>query len=72
MATAIRTERGPSHIRGPMGKSPEGVEYCSRCGGLMVMDQLIDLPSERCVQCGDVVDPVILLNRQRTATIGMN
>lgn len=36
------------------------------------MEQLIDLPSERCVQCGDVVDPVILLNRQRAATIGMN
>ena len=46
---------------------------CTRCGGLMVNDSYIDLlnnvgeskfSSKRCVQCGEVVDSVILLNRQ--------
>lgn len=46
---------------------------CSRCGGLMVIDFCMDLLSStgelefaatRCVQCGEVVDPVIQRNRQ--------
>jgi len=46
---------------------------CSRCGGLMVNDFCMDLlnstgelefAAKRCVQCGAVVDPVILHNRQ--------
>lgn len=45
---------------------------CTRCGGLMVRDFCTDLlgganglesPTSRCVQCGDVVDPVIRCNR---------
>jgi hypothetical protein len=45
---------------------------CSRCGGLMVTEQCFDLhsdggrlgfPVRRCVQCGEVIDPVILRNR---------
>ena len=45
---------------------------CTRCGGLMVRDFCTDLlsgkggldcPTRRCVQCGDVVDPVIRWNR---------
>lgn len=45
---------------------------CIRCGGLMVNDSYIDLlnnvgeskfAAKRCVQCGEVVDPVILRNR---------
>lgn len=45
---------------------------CSRCGGLMVNEQCFDLLSDsgrldflarRCVQCGELVDPVILRNR---------
>ncbi len=45
---------------------------CSRCGGLMVSDFCMDLlnstgelefAAKRCVQCGEVVDPVILRNR---------
>jgi hypothetical protein len=47
---------------------------CVRCGGLMVGEFCMDLLSSsgelevetlRCVQCGDVVDPVILQNRRR-------
>ena len=46
---------------------------CTRCDGLMVNDSYIDLlnsvceskfSAKRCVQCGEVVDPIILLNRQ--------
>lgn len=46
---------------------------CHRCGGLLVsefcMDVLdgLDEPdfvAHRCVQCGEVVDPVILRNRR--------
>ncbi len=46
---------------------------CTRCGGLMVREFCIDLWSSanrlnsgarRCVQCGDVIDAVILQNRE--------
>ena len=46
---------------------------CTRCGGLMVQDFCLDVLSnmgesefaaKRCVQCGEVVDSMILLNRQ--------
>ena len=46
---------------------------CGRCGGLMVTDFCMDLlfcvgetefAAKRCVQCGEIVDPVILSNRQ--------
>ncbi len=45
---------------------------CVRCGGLMVTEFGLDLFDDtgklsflarRCVQCGDLVDPVILKNR---------
>jgi hypothetical protein len=46
---------------------------CTRCGGLLVNELSIDLWSctnelehgaRRCVQCGDVIDAVILRNRR--------
>ena len=46
---------------------------CGRCGGLLVTEQYIDLRDDtgeidftalRCASCGEVVDPVILRNRQ--------
>ncbi len=45
---------------------------CPRCGGLFIREYLFDLYDEtgqmrrwalRCVQCGDVVDSLILKNR---------
>ena len=45
---------------------------CTRCGGLFIRESLFDLYDEtgqmrrwalRCVQCGDVVDSLILKNR---------
>jgi RNase P subunit RPR2 len=47
-------------------------QTCSRCSGHMVPDMCIDLESDnghstcrvlRCIQCGDIVDEVILQNR---------
>ena len=52
---------------------------CSRCGGLMVPEFCTDLlsstgeldcPIARCVQCGDLVDPVIRRNRYLQHAIG--
>lgn len=46
---------------------------CSRCRGLMVVEQGFDsltsagstaVPLRRCVQCGEIIDPVILQNRR--------
>jgi ribosomal protein S27AE len=48
---------------------------CPRCGGLMVAEPCsgsltdpthLDFLARRCVQCGEVIDPVILMNRTRT------
>ena len=43
---------------------------CCRCGGFMYREPVVDLVENemefmaaRCLQCGDVVDPVILMNR---------
>lgn len=51
---------------------------CLRCGGLMVAelsndfwDDAENLAVRRCVQCGELVDPVILRNRQRRPTDGL-
>ena len=41
-------------------------DRCSRCNGLMVDEwgqDLSDYHAQRCVQCGEVIDPVILCNR---------
>ena len=47
---------------------------CWRCGGLMVIEHCSDLlddtghinfAAQRCVQCGELVDPVILMNRSK-------
>ena len=61
------------------GKNATGLEQhgsatrCSRCKGLMVVEQCfdsmddprhLDFPARRCVQCGEIIDPVILQNRR--------
>ena len=56
----------------PPQENFEAPESCSRCGGLMVITDCFDVLSDtaeiecmalRCIQCGDLVDPVILRNR---------
>ncbi len=41
-------------------------DRCPRCTGMMVAEwceDLSDYRAQRCVQCGEVIDPVILHNR---------
>ncbi len=54
-------------------KTPAEVVCCSRCAGLMVIEESfdsmtgrahVDFQVRRCVQCGEVIDPVILQNRR--------
>ena len=58
----------------------EGVRTvtCLRCGSLLVAEPCTDfwddagnLAVSRCVQCGELVDQVILQNRQRRPTGGL-
>ena len=52
--------------------------HCSRCGGMMVGETCMDIFSDyagfqfqaqHCIQCGELIDPFILLNRMK-AQIG--
>ena len=74
MASALtekaKTEERWSHR---VSSSVTHESTCTRCGGLMVTDFCMDLlfcigetefSAKRCVQCGEIVDPVILSNRQ--------
>jgi hypothetical protein len=49
-------------------------DRCPRCSGLMVAEWCEDLSgyrAQRCLQCGEVIDPVILQNRRQFGiTIG--
>jgi hypothetical protein len=62
-----------SVIAVPRENSIEAAARCPRCGGLMVAEPCTDFWADaenvamrRCVQCGEVIDPIILLNRRRT------
>lgn len=72
IAMAERVRGSQSQTQGVSSAVPHE-STCSRCGGLMVSDFCMDLlnstgelefAAKRCVQCGTVVDPVILHNRQ--------
>lgn len=80
MASKIES-RGEARTFQDPGHSTPGHSAleCIRCGGLMVGEFCTDLLSgtgeleflaSRCVQCGEVVDPVILQNRKRQQEIG--
>ena len=46
--------------------SIHNTDRCPRCSGLMVDEwgqDLSDHRAQRCVQCGEMIDPVILRNR---------
>lgn len=52
---------------------PTGEVRCWRCRGLMIVESSFDFGGDvgqrdcltrRCVQCGEVIDPVILQNRR--------
>ena len=56
-------------ITSPLLKEVLEHSDCRRCGGMMVDDYFFGKSEasdgRRCVQCGNVIDPVILLNRLR-------
>jgi hypothetical protein len=67
-----KAERHGSHT---VSSSVPHESTCARCGGLMVTDFYMDLlfcigetefAAKRCVQCGEIVDSVILCNREIT------
>ena len=73
MARAFRektkNEQFGNHTVSP---AAQHASTCTRCCGLMVQDFCLDMlgnigesefAAKRCVQCGEVVDPVILRNR---------
>ena len=77
MATARTRQADRTTPIQPSALGPAPIQDCVRCGGLLVIDHCMDLmdgtgrlvfAALRCVQCGDVIDPVILRNRvtQRT------
>ena len=73
MARAM-TEKMKNEQRGnhTVSSATQHESTCIRCGGLMVQDFCLNVlgnideaefVAKRCVQCGEVVDPVILRNR---------
>ena len=69
----ITTQEENSRIAAFQRKPATPHSACTRCGGLLVNELSIDLWSctselecgaRRCVQCGDVIDAVILRNRR--------
>lgn len=70
LSEQTRAEKLGSHS---ISSTVQHKSICARCGGLMVNDFCLDLlnstgelefAATRCVQCGELVDPVILQNRQ--------
>ena len=66
----MRAEQVGNHL---VSSAVQHESTCTRCGGLMVQDFCLDVlgsigegecAETRCVQCGEVVDPVILRNRK--------
>lgn len=69
LATIVTAE---IHHEGGTPVQADHEHDCTRCGGLMVVDHCFDVLGDtgeidcnvlRCIQCGDLVDPVILKNR---------
>ena len=74
MGTALAvTPQQSIELADPRWARIHNTDRCLRCSGLMVAEwcqDLSDYSAQRCVQCGEVIDPVILQNRlQRGMTI---
>ena len=74
MATAFSKTTTAEQVEGSTASSAVQHEStCARCGRLLVQDFAMDVflcmgetkfAAQRCVQCGEIVDPVILSNRR--------
>lgn len=76
MATALAvTPQQSIELTDPRWARIHNTDRCPRCSGLMVAEwcqDLSDYRAQRCVQCGEVIDPVILQNRlQHGMAIGL-
>jgi hypothetical protein len=67
MGTALAvTQQQSSEATTRTRERTHGTDRCPRCSGLMVAEWCEDLSNytaQRCVQCGEIVDPVIVRNR---------
>jgi len=73
MARAFTEKKNGEQLGNHTGSSAvQHRSTCPRCRGLMVQDFCLDVlgnmgesefAAKRCVQCGEVIDPVILRNR---------
>jgi len=67
MGTALAvTQQQSSEAPTRSRERTHGTDRCPRCSGLMVAEwceDLSDYTAQRCVQCGEIVDPVIVRNR---------
>ena len=67
MGTALAvTQQQSIEATGRGWTKTDSADRCPRCSGLMVAEwceDLSDYRAQRCVQCGEVIDPVILHNR---------
>jgi len=67
MSTTLAvTQQQSIELVNPRWTSIHNPDRCPRCSGLMVAEwcqDLSDYSARRCVQCGEVIDPVILQNR---------
>ena len=66
---SVREFTGDRSIMASDWSSPlvPSTDRCPRCGGLMVHEwgaELMGHASQRCVLCGELIDPVILENRR--------
>ena len=70
MATSQNTKKNHGLVEGTYAEVKR--QSCERCGGLCIGESLFDLYDEtgrmrrwaaRCIQCGDVVDSLILKHR---------
>ena len=67
MGTALAvTQQQSIEVPDRSGARIHNMDRCPRCSGLMVAEwceDLSDYTAQRCVQCGEVIDSVILHNR---------
>ena len=65
-ATLVVTQEQPIDAAAGNWAETHNAARCLRCRGLMVAEwceDRSDYSAQRCVQCGEMVDPVILRNR---------
>ncbi len=73
MASLLSEQVSKRGIEGVHPDNGTSSQTCTRCGGLLVGHMCMDLLNSdrelecatlRCIQCGDIVDPVILHHRR--------